>query len=163
DMGRDDGCAFVGGFSCIMSGLRFCSNRAIPHAIQTTDAKPSDVHVKFGLLPDWHVAATRSAAKREQEAQPASPGASVRKQSLNGVSFFEIAFADETLFVLSESGDEVWAAWPDSLTFEDTVTYLQGPILGCLLRIRGLQVLHASAVEVHGQGVALLGGAGFGK
>jgi hypothetical protein len=40
---------------------------------------------------------------------------------------------------------------------------LLGPILCVLLRQRGLLVLHASCVEIEGQGIAFLGGSGWGK
>lgn len=40
---------------------------------------------------------------------------------------------------------------------------LLGPVMGLLLHLRGMMVLHASAVAVHGQGVGFLGNKGAGK
>lgn len=42
-------------------------------------------------------------------------------------------------------------------------TILLGPILCILLRQRGLLVLHASAVKIHNQAIAFMGGSGWGK
>ncbi len=42
-------------------------------------------------------------------------------------------------------------------------TIILGPILCILLRQRGLLVLHASAVNIEGKGVAFIGGPGWGK
>jgi hypothetical protein len=42
-------------------------------------------------------------------------------------------------------------------------TIILGPILAVLLRQRGLFVLHASSIAVHGAAVAFLGGSGYGK
>ena len=41
--------------------------------------------------------------------------------------------------------------------------YLRGPVLGMVLRLRGLVALHASAVVVDGSAVALVGATGAGK
>jgi hypothetical protein len=80
-----------------------------------------------------------------------------------GGHFFRLRYADGTEFLVSRSGARVWGAWPDSLTLDDTATYLLGPILGFVLRLRGGVCLHASAVALADRAVALLGQAGAGK
>jgi hypothetical protein len=45
----------------------------------------------------------------------------------------------------------------------DVALYLLGPVLGILLRLRGLTCLHASAVEIDGKAVAFAGEMGSGK
>jgi hypothetical protein len=77
--------------------------------------------------------------------------------------YLRLRYADGTEFLVSRSGTEVWAAWPEPLTLDDTATYLLGPILGFVLRLRGAVSLHASAIAVAGRAVALLGQAGAGK
>jgi hypothetical protein len=82
---------------------------------------------------------------------------------VGGGGFFRLRYADGTEFLVTGSGTEVWAAWPEPLTLEDTATYLLGPVLGFVLRLRGTVCLHASAVAVAGRAVALVGQAGAGK
>ncbi|WP_216351284.1 hypothetical protein [Leptolyngbya sp. 'hensonii'] len=72
-------------------------------------------------------------------------------------------YPDGTKFIVDAEGTAIWATWINPMTLEDTATYLLGPILGFLLRLRGVICLHASAV-VMGQGVAVfVGPAGAGK
>jgi hypothetical protein len=80
-----------------------------------------------------------------------------------GGNFLRVAYRDDTQFWLERNGIEVWSLWPGDLTLEDTATYLLGPILGLVLRLRGVTCLHASAVVLDGQAVAFVGNAGAGK
>jgi hypothetical protein len=65
--------------------------------------------------------------------------------------------------VVDEEGRNVWASTPEGATDEDTGTYLLGPILGFVLRLRGVVCLHASAVEGREGALAFVGPAGAGK
>ncbi|MEO6723814.1 MAG: serine/threonine protein kinase [Blastocatellia bacterium] len=77
--------------------------------------------------------------------------------------YFRMLYADGTEFILNRQGTQVWATWPGSLTLEDTATYFLGPVLGFILRLRGVTCLHASAIAIDGQALAILGPAGAGK
>jgi hypothetical protein len=72
-------------------------------------------------------------------------------------------YADGTRFWLTEDTSKLWASWPETLTSEDASTYLLGPVLGYVLRLRGQVALHASAVRLPDGAVALTGPAGAGK
>lgn len=72
-------------------------------------------------------------------------------------------YSDGTAFLITDSGSEIWAEWRPPLTLEDTVTYLLGPVLGFVLRLRGVLNLHASVVEVDGRALGFMGAAGTGK
>lgn len=76
---------------------------------------------------------------------------------------FRFRYADDTEFLVCAGGQEVAARWPAQMTLADTATYLLGPVLGFLLRLRGVMCLHASAVAVGGGAVALMGPPGAGK
>jgi hypothetical protein len=78
-------------------------------------------------------------------------------------SYFRFTYPDQTDIIIEKSGRRLWAYWPDSLTLEDTCTYLLGPILGYVLRLRGITCLHASAVAVDGRALILLAPGGGGK
>jgi hypothetical protein len=77
--------------------------------------------------------------------------------------FLRLAYFDGTQFWLEHEGREIWATWPVNLTIEDTATYLLGPVLGLLLRLRGVTCLHASAVAFGEAAVAFVGSEGAGK
>jgi hypothetical protein len=76
---------------------------------------------------------------------------------------FWFRYADHTQFFVDPRGREVWATWPDRFTVEDAATYLLGPVLGFVLRLRGVTSLHASAVRVGNRAFAIVGQAGAGK
>jgi hypothetical protein len=80
-----------------------------------------------------------------------------------GSRYLRLAYFDGSQFWLDREGTEVWASWPANLTLEDTATYLLGPVLGLLLRLRGVTCLHASAVAFGGNAVAFVGSEGAGK
>ena len=62
--------------------------------------------------------------------------------------YYKFCYADETEFVVDKAGTEVWAAWREPLTLEDTATYLLGPVMGFVMLLRGVVCLHASAVAI---------------
>lgn len=80
-----------------------------------------------------------------------------------GSRYLRLAYFDGTQFWLDREGTELWATWPDSLAIEDTATYLLGPVLGILLRLRGVTCLHASAVAFDEMAVVFVGSEGAGK
>jgi len=76
---------------------------------------------------------------------------------------FVVTYGDGTEFVIHEAGDQVWATWPDDLTLEDTITYFLGPIMGFILRFRGITCLHANAIAMEKEAIAIVGDSGAGK
>jgi hypothetical protein len=82
---------------------------------------------------------------------------------LAGGDCFRLLYSDGVEFFVARDGSEVWAAWPDASSLEDAATYLLGPVLGFVLRLRGIACLHASAVAVGNRAIVLLGPASAGK
>lgn len=78
-------------------------------------------------------------------------------------SFFRVEFDDGAHFWLSRHAATVWAIWQPPLSLDDALSYLLGPILGFVLRLRGVVCLHASAVSLGDGAVAFVGPAGSGK
>lgn len=76
---------------------------------------------------------------------------------------FRLLYADGTEFFIDRLGTEIYAIWPESSTAEDTAIYLLGPVFGFALRLRGIACLHASAIEIDGAAVALVGAGQAGK
>ena len=64
---------------------------------------------------------------------------------------------------MDRHGTKLWASWPSQSSAEEAATYLLGPVLGLLLRFRGVTCLHASAVAIGGSVIAFVGAEGAGK
>jgi len=82
---------------------------------------------------------------------------------LEGGKYFGFFYSDGARFAVDRTGSEVYADWPENYTLEDACTYLLGPVIAFVLRLRGVICLHASAVIVDGRAIALFGLAGAGK
>jgi hypothetical protein len=77
--------------------------------------------------------------------------------------FIRLVYEDGTEFWLDRKREHVWANWPDTSSLEITTAYLLGPVLGLVLRLRGVICLHASAVAFEDRSVAFVGAPGAGK
>jgi hypothetical protein len=147
-------------------GLRLNSTSSIAGLESHFDTRLQyDVQFESGPEPEW------------VNVILASPGAIVaRRQSLEGPAVhtftltthaenvgFELDYADGTRFVVSCDAGRVWGACPAPLTPEDLATYLLGPVMGFILRLRNRTCLHASALRIGDYGIALVGDAGLGK
>jgi hypothetical protein len=82
---------------------------------------------------------------------------------VNDGQFLRLEYFDGTQFWFDRAGNQVWATWPENLSLEDAATYLLGPVLGLLLRVRGSTCLHGSAVSIGDAVVAFVGPEGAGK
>lgn len=78
-------------------------------------------------------------------------------------TLLHLMYCDGVEFWLDRKGAAIWAVWPSTLTLADTVTYLLGPVLGRLLRLRGVTCLHASAVALENRSLIFAGAEGTGK
>jgi hypothetical protein len=84
-------------------------------------------------------------------------------ESFGGGMFFRLSYGDGTEFMVDENGERVWGSCPEPLTIEDLTTYFLGPVMGFVLRRRGITPLHASAVGLGNVAIAISGHAGAGK
>lgn len=76
---------------------------------------------------------------------------------------FTMRYSEGAAFVVAGDGSRVDASWCEPLTLDDAATYLLGPVLGFVMRLRGTVPMHASAVVVDGRGLLFLGPEGAGK
>lgn len=80
-----------------------------------------------------------------------------------GEKFFRLHYTDGAVFILDREGTRLWGEWYEPSTLEDFTAYLVGPILGFVLRQRGVTCLHASSIVQNGKAIALVGYKGSGK
>ena len=70
----------------------------------------------------------------------------------------------ETLnFFIRNDGSEVISDKPETIPISDVESFLLGPILGAVLRLRQRVCLHASVMEHEGKAFAMIGSKGAGK
>ncbi len=72
----------------------------------------------------------------------------------------DTAFID---FILDPSRQKLWILHDERESQDDLQSYLVGPAIGCILRIRGTVCLHASVVNIDGHAVAIMGNKKAGK
>ncbi len=153
-------------FSCVIYGLGVEINIPLAGMRGLPAASSVDVTMAMGFLPPelgnipesaWHAYFT--SPEFDESGQPTIVVTTLSLAS----SYYRIRYSDETIVVVDASGSRVWAVWQDPATLEDTATYLLGPILGFLLRLRGVTCLHGSAVAIGGHAIALVGPSGAGK
>lgn len=76
---------------------------------------------------------------------------------------FHLVYFDGMQFWMDRQGTKLWASWPSHSSVDEAATYLLGPVLGLLLRFRGVTCLHASAVAIGKSVIAFAGAEGAGK
>jgi hypothetical protein len=146
----------------LVCGLRVRSDRPIPD-LNPAESDTVDVEIAFQAHPQSSQFTQRTL--RYSTTELAESGEPVVRLFEIGSPFFlyQLVYGDATKFMIDRAGSRVWATWPDGSTFEDTLTYLLGPVLGFLLRLRGVTCLHASAIAIDGVAIALTGPTGAGK
>jgi hypothetical protein len=131
----------------------------------TSTAGSPDVELHLGSSPypeGGDLSAQEELAyEGSHSAETGEPGLRVWRVAKG--AFLRIAYSDGTQFWLDRKRETLWALWPGTLSLEDTASYLFGPILGLLLRLRGVTCLHASAVAFNDRSVAFVGTEGAGK
>lgn len=144
-------------------GLRIAADREVPGLTRALTLGTPDVQVWLGSLPQefgGHGARAGSSPMSGLQLDDASESwVTVWKHT----NFFRFLYEDKTEFFIDLSGTKIWGIWPSDLTLADTATYLLGPIMNVVLRLRGSIALHASAVRIGDVAVALVGPEGAGK
>ena len=133
--------------------------------LERTDLERYDIMVSLGPEPDW----VREARRLPSHLEHPRPGETERDNSpftltsFGAGEFFELAYGDEALFLVDGAAERLWGTCLPPFTEEDVATYLLGPVMGFVLRRRSVLALHASAVRIGGQAVALCGESQAGK
>jgi hypothetical protein len=76
---------------------------------------------------------------------------------------FFFLYDDGTQFVIRADGRQVLGRRPQGATSADMAMYLRGPVLGMILRLRGIVCLHSSVVAFGTAAIAIVGAGGSGK
>jgi hypothetical protein len=144
-------------------GLRIDADLPLPGLLPAKDRSDRDLGLLLNKLPPWCTACVdrtlwHASPYHDEEGEP-----SLRIWQIGSGAYFWFVYHDDAQFVVDRAGSRIWATWPDTMTLEDAATYLLGPVLAFVLRLRGLTTLHASAVRIGESAVAFMGPQGAGK
>lgn len=152
-------------WSYYLYGLGLVTDRPIPGLPPVNRQKATDLEVRLaGGLP-------RPDGYREPAATlwHVSDHLDVRGEPVlqvwlhEGDGSFRLRYSDGVEFGVDRQGTRVWASGPEGTIPEYLAVYLLGPVLGFVLRLRGITCLHASAVVADNRALAFLGPPGAGK
>src|SRR5438552_8237280 len=148
----------------VVYGLQLAANMALPGLPVRRNSETVDVRIQ--LKDAWPFPGTLPAFGEgfysSSDGAPASqPNLQVGLSS-NG-EHFGFFYGDGARFAVDRHGREVWADWPEDYSLEDACTYLLGPVMGFVLRLRRTVCLHASAVAINDRAITLVGPPGAGK
>lgn len=149
----------------VLYGLRIEANLPVPGLPVHSESDRIDVRIRlkeeakpasvFSTPPgDFFYTSPNSGVNGETK---------LRVGMLAGGDYFGFFYSDGARFAVERLGREIWADWPENYTLEDACTYLIGPVIAFILRLRGVICLHASAIAAGGQAIALMGAPGAGK
>jgi hypothetical protein len=153
-------------FNYSVFGLSLRSNLAIPGLNPAGASLPAtDVEVHLGISPATHSDSSTDPGELKFVSSDlnAAGEPALRIWHVEGGALLYLAYCDGMEFWLDRKGTSVWAKCPAASSLEDVATFLLGPVLGLLLRLRGVTCLHASAVAFDDRAVAFVGDEGAGK
>jgi hypothetical protein len=150
-------------YRCSIYGLGVVANKIIPGVPASAIAR-EDLRISFGSLPPWlHELSTTQTETYVADYKDECGSPVLRVFRVMDGKYYRFRYADRTEFLIDENGGEIWAQWPEPLTLEDACTYLLGPVMGFVMLLRGVVCLHASAIAIGDEAIALAGPAGSGK
>jgi hypothetical protein len=151
--------------SHVIYGLRIRTNQSLPGIPRTENDQGTStlrLHLKEPPGFPWAYDVPIEFFYSSKDPDSTEPP-NLRVGTINGGRFFIFVYSDGVRFAIEREGREVWADFPDGYSLEDVSTYLLGPVMGFVLRLRDITCLHASAVVVADYAIALAGFAGSGK
>ncbi len=149
-------------------GLLLKSNQPMPGLMDSPETNRSDVEVCFNNFENdsSFVNAGEEIQKSLGFAENGDPFFKLVKDRNDSRAFLRIQYTNgkgRAVFHISQDGTRVEVFRPDSIPFNDTITYFLGPVIGCVLRLREVTCLHGGVVSVNGQALAVIGPKGMGK
>ena len=141
------------------AGLTISADRPLPGFMPAAGERREDLRIHLEKRPRWHAAPTLPRYAADALDSTGQPIVTVSRSN----DGFHFLYADGTRAWISAAGTDVWCTWPEAASLADTCTYLCGPILGLVLRLRGALSFHASAVQAGAGAIAFVGRHDAGK
>ena len=147
-------------------GLLLASEEPVAGLTETRAEREADVTIYQHEEPQW-VSRVLHGPLEPWEGGDLSAAEAQRSRrlrwSVSPEGATRVRYADGTQFVVDETGSKIWTTWEHPLRPTDMALYLLGPIMGFALAMRGVTVLHGTAIVLDGKAVVLMGPSGSGK
>ena len=149
-------------------GLTCLSNAPVDgfHHLVTSQSIDSDIVLDLvSPMPEW-VGAARSLPAHTIYTKPPSAESTDSGYTIKAFgeeNAFELTYTDGTQFLVDGSASRAWGRCPPGFDMDYLATYLRGPVMGFILRRRGITALHASALSFCGRAIVLCGQSQSGK
>jgi len=147
-------------YSQVAYGLRLYANIPLPGLPTQAESAIIDVRIRLKEGVALPVCIQNPFYISQNHDESRQPVLQVGRLAGGAYGFF---YSDGARFAVESHGREIQGDWPDDYSLEDACTYLLGPVLAFVLRLRGVTCLHASAVAVGQHAVVLMGMAQAGK
>jgi hypothetical protein len=141
-------------------GLTIASSRPISELVEAGAQDIPDLIIRF---EDWPADLGEPSPWFESPYRAAVGKPDLVATRRGAGRWLEFTYADGAAFLIDVAATEIRVSQPSTLTASGLAEYLLGPILGIVLRLRGVVCLHASAVAVGARALAFVGPAGSGK
>lgn len=143
-------------------GLVLESNRPLPGLAACHSGQITDVLINVGedAYPAPVPTETVYYVSDWQDPHTGEPGLTISR-SIDGS--FTFRYAEGVDFHIGEGGRRIGARFATHSSLVDMTSFLTGPVLGFVLRMRGVIALHASAIDVGDKAILLVGDAFAGK
>lgn len=151
-------------------GLVVKTTNSIPHLISLTDSEQVDVNIQFEIVPTEKEFLFEHPATEVYASYGLAPNdipyLTVYKQYASANNYLVIRYTNgkgTAYFVSDKKGEYIKVFYPDDIAVNDIYTYLLGPVIGCILRLKNKVLLHASVVNINNQAIAFIGEKTAGK
>lgn len=144
----------------LVYGLRISAAQTLPGIPRARGAGDADVELELGAAPAWKDA--EGFAERHISLTFESGKPTVVVEELEGVGT-RFIYGEGVRFYVDRNRVRIWTEWDSPMVLADVMAFFTGPILGFLLRERGVLALHASAVVIDGAAYGFVGAGGEGK
>jgi hypothetical protein len=131
-----------------------------PRAAQT---RAADLRITLGGLGRFTGYPRHDYVAFAQRAAPGPSESPIVRIERGRDGHFRVTYQDGAEFAIDPTASEIFGVARGDLTPEDLLTYVQGPVLGFVLRLRGVLCLHGSAAVAANGAFAVVGPAGMGK
>ena len=152
-------------------GLILKTKHSIKHLCKVTNYNNIDVVINFQVKQtnqDYPFSERHTQIYSSWGMSPSGvPYLTIWKQPEVNKQFLIIRYIndkEETAFFISDKqGKEITVDHHPNVPINDIYTYLLGPVIGCVLRLKNKVCLHASVVNINQKAVAFLGEKTAGK